>query len=93
MIHMGHGHGVYIDASLKMARRYANLYLEMSGMPMQSKIKEAYDTVGPNRIMFGTDAPFHHPSIEIQKVLVSGLDEQAQQAVFYDNAAKLMGLF
>ena len=28
MIHMGHGHGVYIDASLKMARRYANLYLE-----------------------------------------------------------------
>ncbi len=43
--------------------------------------------------MFGTDAPFHHPSIEIQKVLVSGLDEQAQQAVFYDNAAKLMGLF
>ena len=33
MIHMGHGHGVYIDASLKMARRYANLYLEMSGMP------------------------------------------------------------
>ena len=93
MIHMGHGHGVYIDASLKMARRYANLYLEMSGMPMQSKIKEAYDTVGPNRIMFGTDAPFHHPSIEIQQVLVSGLDEQAQQAVFYDNAAKLMGLF
>lgn len=93
MIHMGHGHGVYIDASLKMARRYANLYLEMSGMPMQSKIKEAYETVGQDRIMFGTDAPFHHPSIEIQKVLVSGLDAKAQQAVFYDNAAKLMGLF
>lgn len=91
MIHMGHGHGVYIDASLKMARRYDNLYLEMSGMPMQSKIKEAYETVGSSRIMFGTDAPFHHPSIELQKVLVSGLDEIAQQAVFYNNAARLIG--
>lgn len=92
MIHMGHGHGVYIDASLKMARRYPNLYLEMSGMPMQSKIKEAYETVGKERIMFGTDAPFHHPSIEMQKVLMSGLDEAAQQDVFYNNAAKLMKL-
>ena len=67
MIHMGHGHGVYIDASLKMARRYNNLYLEMSGMPMGSKIKEAYETVGSDRIMFGIDSPFHHPTVEINK--------------------------
>ena len=92
MIHMGHGHGVYIDASLKMARRYSNLYLEMSGMPMNSKIKEAYETVGQDRIMFGTDAPFHHPTIEIQKVLTSGLDEKGLRAVFYENAAKLLAL-
>ena len=90
MIHMGHGHGVYIDASIKMAKRYSNLYLEMSGMPMSSKIKEAYETVGCDRIMFGTDAPFHHPSVEIQKVLTSGLGEDGLRAVFYENAAKLL---
>ena len=87
MIHMGHGHGVYIDAALKMARRYPNIYLEMSGMPMPSKIREAYETVGSDRIMFGTDAPFHHPTVEMQKVFTSGLDEEAQQKIFYDNAA------
>ena len=87
MIHMGHGHGVYIDAALKMARRYPNIYLEMSGMPMPTKIREAYETVGPDRIMFGTDAPFHHPTVEMQKVIASGLDEAAQQDVFYNNAA------
>lgn len=92
MIHMGHGHGVYIDASIKMAKRYPNIYLEMSGMPMNSKIKEAYDDVGKDRIMFGIDAPFHHPTIEIQKVLTSGLDEKALEDVFYNNASKLMGL-
>lgn len=92
MIHMGHGHGVYIDASIKMAKRYSNLYLEMSGMPMGSKIKEAYETVGSDRIMFGIDSPFHHPTVEIQKVLTCGLDENAQKDIFYNNAKKLLRL-
>lgn len=92
MIHMGHGHGVYIDASIKMAKRYDNLYLEMSGMPMGSKIKEAYETVGKDRIMFGIDSPFHHPTVEIQKVLSCGLDEKAQEDIFYNNAKKLLKL-
>lgn len=92
MIHMGHGHGVYIDGSIKMAKRYSNIFLEMSGMPMQSKIKEAYETVGNDRIMFGIDAPFHHPTIEIQKVMTSELDEKGLEDVFYNNAFKLMKL-
>jgi uncharacterized protein len=92
MIHMGHGHGVYIDASLKMAKRYPNLYLEMSGMPMPSKIREAYEEVGHDRIMFGTDAPFHPAAVESQKVLCSGLDKRGMEDVFYNNAAKLMKL-
>jgi len=92
MIHMGHGHGVYIDASLKMAKRYPNLYLEISGMPMGCKIKQAYDEIDPQRIMFGTDAPFHHPTVEMQKVLTSGLDKQGLEDVFYNNAARLMNM-
>ncbi len=92
MIHMGHGHGVYIDAALKMAKKYDNIYLEMSGMPMPSKIKEAYETVGSKKIMFGTDMPFHHPSVEIQKVLTCGLDEKKLEDIFYNNAAALMKL-
>ena len=91
MIHMGHGHGVYIDAALKMAKRFPNIYLEMSGMPMGVKIRQAYEEVGHDRIMFGTDYPFHHPSVEIQKVLTRGLDEAAMQDVFYNNAKKLLG--
>lgn len=92
MIHMGHGHGVYIDAALKMARKYSNIYLEMSGMPMPSKIREAYETVGHDRIMFGTDTPFHDPSVELQKVLVSGVDEEGIARILYDNAAAFFGV-
>lgn len=92
MIHMGHGHGVYIDAAIKMALRYPNIYLEMSGMPMPSKIREAYERVGAERIMFGTDTPFHHPTVEMQKVITSGLDKETQEKIFYENAAKFFGV-
>ena len=48
--------------------------------------------VGADRIMFGIDSPFHHPTVEIQKVLTSGLDEKQQEDVFYNNAKKLLKL-
>ncbi len=92
MIHMGHGHGVYIQSAIDMAKKYPNLYLETSGMPMHTKIKEAYKTVGPNRVMFGTDIPFHHPSVEIQRSKVSGLTELELQDLFYNNVKSLLNL-
>ena len=61
-------------------------------MHMHTKIKEAYGQVGPDRIMFGTDAPFHHPSVEIQRAMVSGLDERQLSDLFYNNAASFPGL-
>ena len=42
--------------------------------------------------MFGIDSPFHHPTVEIQKVLTCGLSEREQQDVFYNNAKKLLNL-
>ena len=91
MLHMGHGHGVYIEGSLNMAIKYENLFLETSGMPMGCQIKNAYDKVGSERVMFGIDAPFHHPSVEIQRIYSCGLSEEQMEDVFYRNAAKLMG--
>ena len=90
MIHMGHGHGVYIQAAIDTARRVPNIYLETSGMPMHTKIKEAFDRVGATRVMYGSDIPFHHPSVEIQRVMMSGLDTEGLKKVFYDNAASLL---
>ena len=92
MVHMGHGHGVYIDGSINMAKKYDNLYLEVSGMPMGCQIKNAYETVGKERVMFGIDSPFHHPSVEIQRVLSCGLPDAALEDVFYNNAKIFMKL-
>jgi hypothetical protein len=90
MIHMGHGHAVYIQAAINQAKKYDNLYLETSGMPMHTKIKEAVEVIGANRVLYGSDIPCHHPSVELQRVKVSGLNEEQLNMVFYENAKKLL---
>lgn len=92
MLHMGHAHGVYVDAALKVARRYSNIYLDTSGTSMSVKIREAYETVGPKRVLFGIDSPFHEPSVEIEKTRATYLPEDALRRIYHDNAAELFSL-
>ena len=87
--HMGHGNIIYINASIDVAMRRPNVYLETSGMPMHSKIKTAYERVGEDRIMYGSDAPFHDPGVEIRKVEASGLDAESRRRVLGLNARRL----
>jgi predicted TIM-barrel fold metal-dependent hydrolase len=87
--HMGHGNAVYIQASIDIAARRPNVYLETSGMPMHTKIREAYERVGETRVLFGTDVPFHHPLVEITKVRVSGLPGEAVDRVLGKNGRLL----
>jgi predicted TIM-barrel fold metal-dependent hydrolase len=90
MIHMGHGHGVYIQAAIDVALKLDNIWLENSGMPMHTKILEAYQRVGRERIFWGSDVPFHHHSVEILRTKVSGLTESALEDVFYHNIKKFL---
>jgi hypothetical protein len=90
MLHMGHGHGIYIKSALDVAKRYDNIYLETSGMPMHSKVKEAVELLGEERVMYGSDIPFHDPSVEIGRICASGLPRRQLERVFYTNAKELL---
>jgi predicted TIM-barrel fold metal-dependent hydrolase len=87
--HMGHGNIVYINASIDVAARNPNVWLETSGMPMHTKIKEAVERVGPDRVLYGSDAPFHHPEVEMGKVRLSGLEPDLVERVLGANAVRL----
>ena len=90
MLHMGHGHGVYIQAAIHTAKRYDNIILETSGMPMHTKIKEAVRTVGERRVVYGSDIPFHHTSVELQRVKMAELTEDELRLVVHDNSEELL---
>ncbi|MDR1036780.1 MAG: amidohydrolase family protein [Deltaproteobacteria bacterium] len=91
MVHMGHGHGVYIQAAIDVARSVGNVWLENSGMPMHTKTREAYFRVGAERIFWGSDVPFHHYAVEILRTEVSGLEQSQLEDVFCNNIRKFMG--
>ncbi|MDR2422459.1 MAG: amidohydrolase family protein [Deltaproteobacteria bacterium] len=91
MVHMGHGHGVYIQSAIETAIKRDNVWLECSGMPMHTKIREAYQRVGSERLFWGSDLPFHHYAVEILRTEVSGLSPKELDDVFHDNAKKFMG--
>jgi len=90
MLHMGHAHGVCIKAAIDTAKRHDNIVLETSGVSMHSKIKEAVEVVGEERVMFGSDFPFHDYSVELRKVEVAGLSGKQKELVFRENALKLL---
>jgi len=92
MLHMGHGNGIYIRAAINTAKQHPNIVLETSGMPMEKKIKAATEIVGEDRVIYGSDIPFHHPSVELQHVKVSGLRENQLRKVLHDNAIEKLGL-
>ncbi len=87
---MGHGNVVYIRGAIDVAERNENVYLETSGMPMHTKIaRGGRSRVGPNKVMYGSDAPFHEVGVEIRKVQVSGLDAEMMDRVLAKNARLL----
>jgi len=92
MLHMGDGHGVYMEAAINVARRMDNIYLETSRMPNGSKIKEALSTVGRERVMYGSDMPFGDPIVEIVKATVLELSDEEFELYFYRNAKKLLNI-
>lgn len=90
--HMGHGHIVYINGAIEVAKKNENIFLETSAMPMHSKIKEAVVEAGESRVMYGSDMPFGHPAFEIKKVQVAGLTETQLKSVLEQNARKIFHL-
>ncbi len=89
MGHMGHGNIIYINAAIDAAERRSNVYLETSGMPMHTKIREAVERVGAERVLYGSDAPFHHPEVEMLKVKLCGLNQRDLNMVMGGSAVKV----
>jgi len=66
-----------------------NVHLETPGKPTHSKIREAVERAGPDRVLYGSDTPFHHPSVELAKVRVSGLPADLTDRVPGENGRRL----
>jgi uncharacterized protein len=90
---MGHMGGIFFgEDAIRVAERHPNVYLEPSGNPRPDIVRKAVDAVGAERVVFGTDMPAMHPSVELKKVELAGLKPAEKELVCWRNIARLMDL-
>ncbi|MFN8051113.1 MAG: amidohydrolase family protein [Acidimicrobiales bacterium] len=89
---LGHCGALQHRTALDFVGRYDNLYYELSSLGLGA-MREVFDTVAPDRLVYGTDWPFYHQAITMARVLIlTEGDEALRRAVLHDNAARLLGL-
>jgi predicted TIM-barrel fold metal-dependent hydrolase len=90
MAHMGMA--LYKDA-IFVARKCPNVVLETSAQPWTHRIcRTVIDNVGPERLVFGSDAPLHHQEIELRKIQMAGLSDADLEFVLGTNMARILRL-
>ena len=78
---------------IAVVAKYPNLYLDISGSGIDrlGLIKNAIETAGKEKILFGSDYPVNNPAVYVYGVLFEELTEEERKAVFSENFLRLIG--
>jgi len=77
---------------LDVVKPYPNIYVEpCSSYADRDKLRVSIDTVGIDRVLFGSDFTLINPAFVIGMVEGGGLTDEEKQIVYYKNAIKLLG--
>ena len=84
------GKDAYREAA-KVAMRCPNVFLDTSTLSYR-RTSVLFRKVGPEKIVFASDAPYSHPAIELMKFdLILGKNEAARNLVFAENPKRILG--
>jgi uncharacterized protein len=87
----GHCGSIGIDGhSLTLIAPVANIVAETSGC-FTVVARTALDRLGADRVLFGTEYPVGHPSVELAKFGALDLDDESWSRVAWRNAHRLIG--
>ena len=81
------------EEAVERFREMENVYLEIcSSSPVRGKIETAVETVGAERVVFGSDSSLINPAFIIGMVVDSEIREEDKEKIFYLNAERLLNL-
>jgi hypothetical protein len=95
LAHMGWFDLEAIRQSVLTASRHENIYLETSSMPYPRMIRYAAETIGHDRILFGSDTGStggNDLEYEMEKIKGARLPQRAIECIMGGNASELLGL-
>ena len=91
---MAHGgRGAWHDEAMTLARLHANVYIDLTGLPVR-KLPAYFPEMERfcRKFLFGTDWPQISPKKSLAAFLEIGLSEQALDAILGGNALRILGL-
>lgn len=77
-------------ALIDMLPRYRNVVVDTAGVRRFDVLEEAVRTLGPERLLFGSDGPWLHPGLELAKVRALGLRRDDEALVTGGNLLRLL---
>lgn len=86
-------YGLY-EGSIELMKRYENVSFDISahGIDRAGMIEDAVSRVGANRILYGSDYPGYSEHPFIDAVIKSAITDGEREAIFYGNAARILGI-
>lgn len=79
-----------VDGFIALALEHPNLFMDSSYSSCPWKIPEAIQRLGAERVVFGSDGPLIHPSIELTKIRVCNLSQADFEKVTWRNVEGLL---
>ena len=70
--------------------RHPNVYTDTSGVRRFELLEQAVQRAGAHKILFGSDGPWLHPGVELEKVRVLGLSPADEELVLGGNFLRLI---
>jgi predicted TIM-barrel fold metal-dependent hydrolase len=71
--------------------RHPNVHADTSGVRRFDYLVEAARRAGPRKLLFGSDGPWLHPGLELEKVRLLGLPAADERLVMGGNLLRLLG--
>jgi uncharacterized protein len=70
--------------------RWPNVYADSSGVKRFDYLVEAVRRAGPTKLLFGSDGPWLHPALELQKIRLLELSPAHERLILGGNALRLL---
>jgi uncharacterized protein len=87
---LGHmGSLYYVLDTIEILKAYPNAYADTSGMTSPLMLGRAMAECGAEKLLFGSDYPFWNPQVELRRIYVARLGQDAERKILSENAVKL----
>jgi uncharacterized protein len=94
LAHLGNSDNSHVSRQIHAVKRAneGNIYVDTSSIRSMSSglIEWAVSEIGSERILFGTDTPLYFTAAQKARIEYAEIDDQAKQAILFDNAAMLL---